>query len=235
MTLATPSPPLPSLEYVVTASALRLRQSPALNANVLASLPRGTVVRVLSTDAGGAWSLVAPSKRTSAPRTGWMATKYLVSADHPTAPASPVEEFPWMPIALGEVGVTEIAGSPSNPRVVEYLRSTELDRELASDDSTPWCSAFVNWCVERAGLMGTNSAAAKSWLDWGRALKVPRRGCITVLSRTGGAHVGFFMGKSDITYGGVLGLSLLGGNQNDEVWTQSYDPARLLGYRVPDR
>jgi uncharacterized protein (TIGR02594 family) len=138
-----------------------------------------------------------------------------------------VEEFPWMPIALAELGTTEDAGDGSNPRVVEYLRSTSLGRGMASTDATPWCSAFVNWCVESAGLSGTNSAAARSWLNWGKPLEVPRRGCVVVLSRDGGGHVGFFLRTSPV------GIWLLGGNQNNRVMEAAYHPSRLLGFRVP--
>jgi uncharacterized protein (TIGR02594 family) len=111
--------------------------------------------------------------------------------------------------------------------VVEYLRTTTLPDELASQDETPWCSAFVNWCVTHAALKGTGSAAARSWLSWGQPLDKPRRGCIAVLSRDGGGHVGFYLRTVGTQ------IHLLGGNQNNAVCTRSYDRARLLGYRVP--
>lgn len=138
----------------------------------------------------------------------------------------PAEEFPWMGIALAERGVKETPGAGSNPRVLEYLRTTSLPETMRSDDETPWCSAFVNWCVTRAGLKGTGSAAARSWLTWGQSLEVPRRGCVVVLSRDGGGHVGFYLR----TVGSSL--HLFGGNQNNLVGTRAYDSSRLLGYRI---
>ncbi|HEX5760734.1 MAG TPA: TIGR02594 family protein [Thermoanaerobaculia bacterium] len=71
-------------------------------------------------------------------------------------------------------------GLADNPRIVEYHRTTSL---RATDDEVPWCSAFVNWCMREAGLRGTGSAAARSWLTWGSRLATPRRGCVTVLRR----------------------------------------------------
>jgi uncharacterized protein (TIGR02594 family) len=208
--------------YVVTASALRLRQNPSTNAVVLNSVPRGTTVELLSTTDRERWSQVRAGRRI-----GWMASKYLAPLGHATAPPSDREEFGWMPLALGELGVKELEGMANNPRVLEYLRSTELDHELASEDSTPWCSGLVNWCVEHAGFAGTNSAAAKSWLDWGRPITTPRRGCITVLSRgRAGGHVGFFIESTPSA------LRLLGGNQSNEVSIAGFDKERLLGYRV---
>lgn len=208
---------------VVTASALRLREKPEVTALALSSVPRGTTVDVLGVTPDGFWTQVKAGRRV-----GWMASKYLVAEDHPLVPKSPREEFPWMAIASGELGVSEKAGPGSSVRVVEYLASTNLHAALAKDDSTPWCSAFVNWCVEKAGLAGTDSAAARSWLGWGREVLVPRRGCVVVLSRGNkGGHVGFFVRRTGST------LEVLGGNQDNAVRVAGYDITRLIGYRVP--
>ena len=146
-----------------------------------------------------------------------------------------IEEFPWMPFALAELGQHEITGAGDAPRVLEYLRTTTLPAALASQDETAWCSAFVNWCLEQAKCPRTHSAAARSWLTWGQALQVPRRGCIAVFSRDGGGpvvttlsgHVAFYMR----TVGHAI--EVLGGNQHDRVCVAPYDQSRLLGYRVP--
>jgi uncharacterized protein (TIGR02594 family) len=225
--------PPPFFRAVVNVRALRLRASPTLESATLASLPRGTAVEVLPdehTSLGtGVWAHVRAGKRM-----GWMARKYLTPEDHQAAPPGPCEEFPWMPIALGEVDTAEFTEpGQTNPRVAEYLATTDLGIELAGDDSTPWCSGFVNWGVEKSGHAGTNSAAARSWLDWGRELKLPRRGVIAVFKRGQfGGHVGFFI-RRDTLAAGAGRLWILGGNQSDRVSIAGYDPARLLGYRVP--
>lgn len=212
----------PLRRAVVTASALRLRESPSLESLALSTVPRGTHVDVVGVDPTRAWSQVRYARRV-----GWMASKYLVAEDHPLAPTSVREEFAWMPIAIGELGVREVPGQGSNPRIIEYLKSTTLDRALAARDSTPWCSGYVNWCVEKAGLAGTDSAAARSWLHWGRPITMPRRGCIAVLSRGDGGHVGCYVRKEP---GKVF---LLGGNQTNEVCVAGFADGRVLGYRVP--
>lgn len=71
-------------------------------------------------------------------------------------------------IARGELGTKEIRGGRDNPRVVEYHQATSLK---AKNDETAWCSAFVNWTMKQAGVRGTNSAAARSWLSWGTAVQ----------------------------------------------------------------
>lgn len=70
-------------------------------------------------------------------------------------------------VARGEIGTKEIRGSRDNPRVLEYHQATSLK---AGNDETSWCSAFVNWTMKQAGVAGTNSAAARSWLNWGKAV-----------------------------------------------------------------
>jgi len=138
----------------------------------------------------------------------------------------------WLAVARGEMGVKEYAGAADNPDVVKYLKSVEsLSRSAQRNDETPWCSAFVNWCMEQAGLEGTDSAAARSWMSWGSGIDVPVEGCVTVLWRDSPdswkGHVGFLVRETS-SY-----VYLLGGNQSDEVNITKYSKRRVLGYRVP--
>lgn len=132
----------------------------------------------------------------------------------------------WMAIAEKEIGVKEIPGSNDNPRIVEYHSATTLK---ATDDETPWCSAFVNWCMSMAGITGTKSAAARSWLDWGTPLDEPIRGAIVILKRGAppSGHVGFV----ELDMGDTI--RVLGGNQSDCVKYSTYKKATVLGYRWP--
>lgn len=74
---------------VVNVSSLKLRSMPSTSANVLASLPRNTIVTVLKVQSG--WAQV----KTSANQTGWVASPYLTIGDKP-----PVTEKPGPPTAL---------------------------------------------------------------------------------------------------------------------------------------
>ena len=209
---------------LVSAESLNIRSAPSAQSPPVGVLRRGQVVEVLALSDDARWALIARK-----PAPGWVSQKYLTNVPL-LAPRS--EEYPWMPIALHEIGQREVTGSGDNPRIVEYHRSTRLDLDLAQHDETHWCSSFANWCVERSGYAGTDSAAAVSWLSWGKPLKKPRRGCITVLSRKGGHHVGFFV-RSDRPSAESAQLLLLGGNQGDAVSIDSYDLGRVIGYRVP--
>ncbi|MEO8182856.1 MAG: SH3 domain-containing C40 family peptidase [Deltaproteobacteria bacterium] len=209
--------------YVVTASSLNLRSTPKMADNITGSLKRGTIVELLGKSDDGHWLNV----RKGAAKTGWGFAKYLATEGEEVLPVVEHEEFPWMSIAVSEVGTKEVPGDGSNPRVVEYLKSTDLDSVSASKDSTYWCSGFVNWCVEKAGYAGSNSAWARSWLSWGKAIARPRRGCIAVFKRGSGGHVAFYVGGDGDKY------RVLGGNQKDSVCIDGYAKSRLLGFRVP--
>ena len=161
---------------------------------------------------------------------------------------------PWHLIALEELAacVGEVPGG-GHPRILEYLATcSDLEEGEAERDSTPWCSAFVNWCFERNGIAGTGSGWARSWAEWGEPVDFPRLGAVAVWARGRTSpdepvvkgHVAFVVED--------LGdaLLVLGGNQSDRVCLKAYPkrgyltdsvdsaaPVRelyaLIGYRWP--
>jgi uncharacterized protein (TIGR02594 family) len=207
-------------EYRVVASALNVREAPSITASVVGHLHEGDIVQHISTSGDGYWLKIKKDVLE-----GWSSHKYLTSV----VPGNgSVEEFPWIPIALAELGVKEYPGDRDNPRIVEYLKSTNLGAPYNSNDETYWCSAFVNWCIERSGYEGTDSAWARSWLNWGQKVETPRRGCVVVFSREANSgHVAFYVGETPTE------IQVLGGNQSDEVNTSNYPKSRVLGYRLP--
>lgn len=152
----------------------------------------------------------------------------------------PVDLPPWWPVARAEIGQREQVGAAHNPRILEYLRGTTVPPAMAARDETPWCAAFVDWVLKRAGYAGTSNAAAASFLSWGRPLGAPRVGCVVVIRRrdggTGGStgtatgnHVAFYV------RGDARSITLLGGNQSDRVRESSYllSAWEVRGYRWP--
>lgn len=145
---------------------------------------------------------------------------------------------PWMNIATAELGVHEDSQlGQHNVRIVEYHQTTTLK---VTNDETPWCSSFVNWVMKQSGRSGTNSAAAKSWLNWGIEVTSPMPGAIVVIRKktpgftnaTGsisGFHVGFFVSLSP-SY-----IRLLGGNQGNQVRYSNFSlfSYEVKGYRKP--
>ncbi|UEP32260.1 MULTISPECIES: TIGR02594 family protein [Burkholderia] len=134
-----------------------------------------------------------------------------------------------MSVALAELGIRRFPPGSINPRIVEYNNHTNL---VGYDDKISWCSSFVNWCMTHAGIRGTGSALARSWLEWGRPLKRPVYGCIAILTRDDPAswkgHVGFYLRHDDEH------VHLFGGNQLDEVRELAYPLSEVIGYRWPD-
>lgn len=134
----------------------------------------------------------------------------------------------WLDIARKEMGQAEVPGKGTNQRIVDYHSSTALH---ATDDETPWCSSFVNWCFRKAGIDGTYNAAAKSWIAWGQE-SVPMRGAVVVLhSKSGGGyHVGFFVDSTPTS------VRLLGGNQGNRVKESTFELSRfdIVAVRWPE-
>jgi uncharacterized protein (TIGR02594 family) len=132
----------------------------------------------------------------------------------------------WMPIALKEENVREIPGEKHEKRILEYHATTSGKFE---DDETAWCSSFANWVFLQAGIRGTNSAAARSWLDWGISIPTPEYGCLVVIPRTNDpkkGHVGFYLKQRAGFY------CLLGGNQKNMVCREWF-AANALSFRWP--
>lgn len=152
--------------------------------------------------------------------------------------------MPWMPIARNEErkNVSEKAGEGTDPNVMKYLRASD-DRyettakrnytEKHGGEKVKWCSAFVNWCMEQAGIPGTNNARALSWTDWGQRITEPQVGAVVVLKTTSWRHVAFI----DYRQGKFV---MLGGNQkpagggsSDSVSYRPYRKSQVVGYRWP--
>jgi len=90
-----------------------------------------------------------------------------------------------------------------------------------------WCADFMNLVEQKAGREGSGSRAARSYLAYGKKVSKPQVGDIVVLSRTGGGHVGYFMGWKDGK------IELLSGNHGRKVGIGTYPTSRVLGYRRP--
>ncbi len=116
----------------------------------------------------------------------------------------------------------------SNPRITQYHEGTSIH---GYDDKVNWCSSFVHWSLGQAGIVGTGSALARSWLDWGVPLAAPVPGCVVVLWRedpnSWKGHVGYYL-RHDAQH-----IHLFGGNQLESVREHTYPVDTVLGYRWP--
>jgi uncharacterized protein (TIGR02594 family) len=93
-----------------------------------------------------------------------------------------------------------------------------------------WCADFMNFVLRRAGGKGTQSRAARSFLDYGKRLDGPRVGAIAVLYRKGAnnGHVGIVRGTD-----GQGNPILVSGNHGLTVRESMYPKAKVMAYVMP--
>jgi uncharacterized protein (TIGR02594 family) len=129
-----------------------------------------------------------------------------------------------MAIAKTTLGMNE---QEQNAALQEYLTTGGVNMDPAK---TAWCAAWLNATLGKAGMKGTGSNMARSFLDWGQEVSDPRRGDIAVFTRGDPSgpygHVGLFDG-----YNPDGTIRVLGGNQGDAVSIAAYSPDTLLGFR----
>jgi uncharacterized protein (TIGR02594 family) len=138
---------------------------------------------------------------------------------------------PWFDVAKAELakGVKE-----PNPRILEYFKAINFNTNTTK---TPWCAAFVSFCMKTCGnptaaeSVPKSPARAASWRNWGEALPLNSTnipvGAVVVLSPTekndSSGHVSLFV-KGDAN-----SVTLLGGNQSDSVKESTYARSRVVG------
>lgn len=120
--------------------------------------------------------------------------------DNTTSPGTP-----WMDIALGDLGVSEEA---NKARIREYHKT---GCGTGYGEETAWCSAFVNFCLDKVGINGTRSAMARSFTNWANDAGGYPYGAIVVLRGSRGpqsGHVAF------VTADKGERVEVIGGNQS---------------------
>lgn len=132
----------------------------------------------------------------------------------------------WLAEARRYLGVREIPGVNHHPLILAMWKA--IKRGGIRDDETPWCAAFVGFCLENVGIVSSRFESATSYLTWGRQIDKPVHGCVVVFTREGGGHVGFLVGVD-----GRGDLLILGGNQGNEVNVRTFPRGRVSGYRWP--
>ena len=93
-----------------------------------------------------------------------------------------------------------------------------------------WCADFMNFVLRRAGGKGTQSRAARSFLQYGKRLDGPRVGAIAILYRKGpnSGHVGVVRGTD-----GQGNPILVSGNHGPTVMQSVYPKAKVMAYVMP--
>ncbi|WP_148662265.1 TIGR02594 family protein [Paraburkholderia phytofirmans] len=121
-----------------------------------------------------------------------------------------------------------------NPVIVQFFRSTA---STAHNDLVPWCAAFQNWCLDRLGFKGTNSASSGSFRTYGLQVTDPKPGDFVVFrdkdpdaARQGHGHIALFLYRDGDR------VFVLGGNQHAGKHFTSVNVSHfpLVGYMPID-
>jgi len=132
-------------------------------------------------------------------------------------------------IALSQYGIAEFPGDEHNPEILKWFHET--GHTWVSEDETPSCSAFVNWCAMKAGLDAGTSLVARDGLKVGIPIK--REDLIL-------GDVVFFWRESIDSWKGHKAffirdagknLWVFGANQSNRTQISAYRQERVLGYR----
>lgn len=135
--------------------------------------------------------------------------------------------------AKKQIGTWEWAGDDHNPAVLAMY--ADAGHPGIRNDEVPWCAAYVGAVLARVGLRTTGSLMAKSYLKWGTeipSLGEALPGDLVIFDRGSHSwqgHVGFLIGYGDET------ISVLGGNQHNQVNIRNYPRKKLVGIRRASR
>jgi uncharacterized protein (TIGR02594 family) len=93
-----------------------------------------------------------------------------------------------------------------------------------------WCADFMNFVLHKAGGKGTQSRAARSFLQFGKKLDGPRVGAIAIMYRKGpnNGHVGVVRGTD-----GQGNPIVVSGNHGPTVKESVYPKAKVMAYVMP--
>jgi hypothetical protein len=97
------------------------------------------------------------------------------------APLPRIACAPWLDVALGELGQTELGGTTratSNPRICEYLDAAAANLGDKGDD-TAWCGAFAIWVLKHRFSTVPPSAADVSLTTAAQAGPPPVAGTLS--------------------------------------------------------
>lgn len=204
------------MKVKVTAKELNVRSIPSVeNNDPIMVLKQGTEVEVLIEKDG--WYNFT---------TGWISAKYCEPIEAVTGNLSDRV----LNVAVSQIGFAEIPkGSNWGKHVEKYLRSVGITAP------SPWCMAFVYWCVDTAAkeskqinpLFKTGHVLTQ-WAKVPKQMRVarPQRGDIFIMDFGGGkGHTGFVASVQGDR------IMTIEGNSNDEGSREGYEVCRKPGGR----
>lgn len=102
----------------------------------------------------------------------------------PVRPPMP-EKAPWLDQMRTHDGAITMTGSSPTDLITEAFSHTNFGP--LNGKTPPSCAAGLNMCLFESGMLGTNSAAANSFLDYGTECQM-KVGAILVFEFEDGSH-----------------------------------------------
>lgn len=131
-------------------------------------------------------------------------------------------------VKLGKLDTTEVPGPKSNAEIMN-LASEAGVANIYKSDETAWCALAATVIALRAGknvpFIQYDRLRARSFLKFGNEVPEPMYGDVCVFKRSGGEHVGIYVGEDATHY------HVAGGNQGNEFSVIRIVKSRLLGAR----
>lgn len=145
---------------------------------------------------------------------------------------SQMPEPSWLAKARADIGIKEAPGIADNAVIVGWGRSLGYAwvAKFYAHDSIPWCALWLAHVMHEDGKAippQTDVLSALKWRLWGVPLFRAVPGAVLVFSRTGGGHVGLYVGEDETHY------HVLGGNQGDQVCIARVPRLQLVAIRWP--
>lgn len=143
------------------------------------------------------------------------------------ANTEPLENMPLSRTAAADAAA-QVPGAAGV--LLEALRWEGRTAQQIGLPSKLWCADFMNFVLRRAGGKGTQSRAARSFLQYGKRLDGPRVGAIAILYRAGpnNGHVGVVRGTD-----GNGNPILVSGNHGPTVREAVYPKYKVMAYVMP--
>jgi uncharacterized protein (TIGR02594 family) len=139
---------------------------------------------------------------------------------------------PLEPMARSRSDAADIAAQVPGAAgvLLEALRWQGRTAQQIGLPAKLWCADFMNFVLRRAGGKGTQSRAARSFLEYGKKLDGPRVGAIAIMYRKGpnSGHVGVVRGTD-----GLGNPIIVSGNHGHTVMQSVYPKSKVMAYVMP--
>lgn len=133
-------------------------------------------------------------------------------------------------VRIGKLNTNEVPGPKSNAEIMKLAQTAGVANIYKSDE-TAWCAvamcAIAITCHKDLPFTGYDRLRAASFLKFGVPVKEAMLGDVLVFTRTGGGHVGLYVGEDKECY------HVAGGNQSNQFNVTRIAKNRLSGIRRP--